>query len=146
MTAPVDLAPAYTSFWSGRFKPALAHCNAVLKQRPNDAAALHLKGMALFQLGRARDAIRAVERAVAAAPGDAAAIGNLGRMLVTTRRSNAPRNVSARRPTSIPRRSRSMRRWAICCACWAASAKRRTLAGAPSNSRPPTGSPTSTWG
>jgi tetratricopeptide (TPR) repeat protein len=47
---------------------ALAHCDASLKLRPNDAATLDSRGFVLMRLGRNAEAVAAYDAAVAANP------------------------------------------------------------------------------
>ncbi|HYE50747.1 MAG TPA: tetratricopeptide repeat protein, partial [Azospirillaceae bacterium] len=76
---PLEAAVAHHR--EGRTAEAEALYRAVLGERPDDPAALHLLGLLRAQAGRAQEGIALMERAVALAPGYAAALVNLGNAL-----------------------------------------------------------------
>ncbi len=78
-TGQDPLSRAAAALREGRPRAAVKACNKLLKQARHPDA-LHLKGLALHLLGEHRQAIAALEAAVAAAPGRAAYRGNLGRV------------------------------------------------------------------
>lgn len=65
----------------GRAAEAERFYGMLLKDEPDDAAVLHLMGIALYQLGRPDEAARFLRRAIAIQPGEAAWHANLGEVL-----------------------------------------------------------------
>jgi len=65
---------------SGRFAEAEAGCRRYLSRDPGNADALHIRGLALAELGRQTEAIENLERASRQAPREASIHENLGRV------------------------------------------------------------------
>lgn len=75
------LESAVAAHQRGDFTAAAAACRAVLTRAPRHIDALHLLGVTERALGRLPEALTFLARAVALAPGFAAAHGNLGMVL-----------------------------------------------------------------
>jgi len=66
---------------SGRYADAIALCDAILADSPDDADALHLRGLALSQCGRPEEGLEGLRRAVALRPGNPLYLNHLGVVL-----------------------------------------------------------------
>jgi tetratricopeptide (TPR) repeat protein len=82
---------ANLSAWDGEPAKALRSYDSVLALAPDHQGALRGRGGALNQLGRHREAARVLERALALAPHDAAAAGELARAELGSGRYRAAR-------------------------------------------------------
>jgi predicted O-linked N-acetylglucosamine transferase (SPINDLY family) len=65
---------------SGHFREAEALYREILKAEPENADALHLLGVAVFQAGRGDEAVGFIERSLHRNPGNADALNNLGQV------------------------------------------------------------------
>ena len=63
---------------AGEFRQAQAVLEPILQTTPSDKTALHLSGIAAFQLGEFEAARNCFARLLAAAPENAVALNNLG--------------------------------------------------------------------
>ena len=77
------LNEAALALQADRPSAALAHCQAALATDPGNAEALNLAGIALFQLGEAKQALSMLETAVAYHPDHIDALNNLGNVRKT---------------------------------------------------------------
>ena len=83
------IAAARMALAAGRVAEAEASCLELLRDDPENPEVLHLHGLARIQAGRVAEGAQLLERAVAAAPGYAAAHGDLGAVLVLLGRPEA---------------------------------------------------------
>jgi predicted Zn-dependent protease len=88
MSAPARYARAVQAYRSGRLSEALSTIDGLIGEQPNNAYFWELKGQALLESGRARDAIDPLRRAVSLAPGAVPIRAMLGHALVA---ANEPR-------------------------------------------------------
>lgn len=81
MASGLPLEDALAHLNAGRPGDAAAACEAVLRGQGEDAAALHLLGVALARMGREREALPPLRRAVHLAPSSAPVRYHLGQVL-----------------------------------------------------------------
>ena len=83
------IAAAREALAAGRVAEAEASCLELLRDDPENPEVLHLQGLVRLQAGGVAEGARLLERAVAAAPGYAAAHSDLGAMLIRLGRPEA---------------------------------------------------------
>jgi predicted Zn-dependent protease len=88
MSAPARYARAVQAYRSGRLSEALGNIEALLREQPNNPYFWELKGQALLESGRAREAIEPLRRSVSLTPSAVPIRAMLGHALVA---SNDPR-------------------------------------------------------
>lgn len=74
----VSLDDAVAFFRAGEYGPAERSCRELLAAQPENADALHLLGVVVYQAGKPVEAIEYLQKAVQLLPGSAEASGNLG--------------------------------------------------------------------
>ena len=89
-SAPARYARAVQAYKSGRLTEALSNIDSLIREQPGNAYFWELKGQALLESGRARDAIEPLRRSVSLAPGAVPIRAMLGHALVA---ANEPRFV-----------------------------------------------------
>jgi predicted Zn-dependent protease len=87
-SAPARYARAVQAYRSGRLSEALFNIESLIREQPGSAYFWELKGQALLESGRSRDAIEPLRRAVSLAPGAVPIRAMLGHALVA---ANDPR-------------------------------------------------------
>ena len=87
-SAPARYARAILAYRSGRLQEALSLMDGLIREQPGNPYFQEVKGQALLESGRAREAIGPLRRAVAASPGAVPIRAMLGHALVAT---NDPR-------------------------------------------------------
>jgi tetratricopeptide (TPR) repeat protein len=75
---PLNLSAAVEDLRRGRIDQAARHCEAALREYPDNPDALHLMGLVAIRRGDPREAVRLIGRAAALKPADAAFQANLG--------------------------------------------------------------------
>jgi predicted Zn-dependent protease len=88
VSAPARYARAVQAYKGGRLSEALATMDGLIGEQPGNAYFWELKGQALLESGRAREAIEPLRRAVSLAPGAVPIRAMLGHALVA---ANEPR-------------------------------------------------------
>jgi predicted Zn-dependent protease len=83
-SAPARYARAVLAYKGGRLSEALSLMDGLLRDQPNNAYFWELKGQALLESGRAREALEPLRRAVALVPGAVPIRAMLGHALVAT--------------------------------------------------------------
>ncbi len=83
------IAAARAALVAGRAAEAEASCRELLRDDPENPELLHLQALARSRAGRVAEGAQLLERAVAAAPGCAAAHSDLGAMLIKLGRPEA---------------------------------------------------------
>ncbi|HEX2725841.1 MAG TPA: M48 family metalloprotease, partial [Beijerinckiaceae bacterium] len=83
-SAPARYARAVLAYKGGRLAESLALMDGLLREQPNNPYFWELKGQALLESGRAREALDPLRRAVALAPGAVPIRAMLGHALVAT--------------------------------------------------------------
>jgi predicted Zn-dependent protease len=83
-SAPARYARAVLAYRSGRLQEALSLMDGLIKEQPGNPYFQEVKGQALLESGRAREAIGPLRRAVAASPGAVPIRAMLGHALVAT--------------------------------------------------------------
>jgi tetratricopeptide (TPR) repeat protein len=101
---PNPLASALAALRAGRAEQCLAICRARLDSAADDIAALHLSALALARLGKLREAIERLSRAVALAPQSADLNADLGRVYAAAADFSAAAGSFATALTSAPDR------------------------------------------
>ncbi len=96
------LNSAAAALSAGDVKRAARLLEAILKENPRQADALHLMGLAKFGLGDAGRAIEILERAVAIRPNDAEMLNNLGNMHKATGNMQRARDLLERAAIADP--------------------------------------------
>ena len=81
-SAPARYARAVQAYRSGRLSEALATMDGLIGEQPSNAYFWELKGQALLESGRAREAVEPLRRAVSLAPGAVPIRAMLGHALV----------------------------------------------------------------
>jgi predicted Zn-dependent protease len=81
-SAPARYARAVQAYKSGRLTEALSDIDSLIREQPGNAYFWELKGQALLESGRARDAIEPLRRSVSLAPGAVPIRVMLGHALV----------------------------------------------------------------
>jgi len=83
-SAPARYARAVLAYRSARLAEALSLIDGLIKEQPGNPYFQEMKGQALLESGRAREAIGPLRRAVAASPGAVPIRAMLGHALVAT--------------------------------------------------------------
>jgi predicted Zn-dependent protease len=83
-SAPARYARAVLAYKSGRLSEALSSLDTLIREQPGNAYFWELKGQALLESGRAREAVEPLRRAVALAPAAVPIRAMLGHALVAT--------------------------------------------------------------
>jgi predicted Zn-dependent protease len=83
-SAPARYARAVLAYRSARLAEALSLIDGLIKEQPGNPYFQEMKGQALLESGRAREAIAPLRRAVAASPGAVPIRAMLGHALVAT--------------------------------------------------------------
>jgi predicted Zn-dependent protease len=88
VSAPARYARAVQAYRSGRLSEALSNIDGLIREQPNNPYFWELKGQALLESGRAREAVEPLRRSVSLAPGAVPIRAMLGHALVA---ANEPR-------------------------------------------------------
>ena len=84
VSAPARYARAVQAYKSGRLSEALANMEGLIREQPTNPYFWELKGQALLESGRSREAIEPLRRAVSLAPGAVPVRAMLGHALVAS--------------------------------------------------------------